>query len=275
MIVIDKIKLPYQDGHRTIRLYLPDDYESSSELYPVIYMHDAQNLYDVKTSSYGAIWDVDTHLKSIKSIYKKDFIVVGIDNYEGRHNRLDEYSPWVNTRIKEDQLLESIQTDVGGLGDQYIDFLVTKLKPMIDKTYRTLKGPENTCMIGSSMGGLISLYAGLKYPHVFGMIAAFSTAVWFAEKELLQLIKAYDGQTNGLFYLDIGTKETSNDKKSEFNEIYLIGTKKVYQALAQQFSKDQLLLIIDEGGIHNEKDWSKRFKPSIKFLFKKYLNGSI
>jgi len=267
-IIIEKIRLPYLNLDRTLRIYLPPNYEAGDS-FPVIYMHDAQNLYDINTSSYGAIWDIHAHMNTFYEKNDQGYIVVGIDNYEGRHNRLNEYSPWINTTIKEDQLLENINENVGGLGDYYVDFLVNTLKPFIDNKYRTKTSREDTSIIGSSMGGLISLYAALKYPNVFSKVGAFSTATWFAEKELLQALRDFNYKLPIKWYLDIGTKETSNNSKDHFNKLYLEGTKNIYNVLKEHVADDNLMLVIEENGIHNERDWSRRFPKAIEFLLNK------
>lgn len=260
-IIIDEIEIPYLNQKRPIRIYLPPNY-SINQKYPVIYMHDAQNLYDIETSSYGAIWNVHEHMDTLYNVHDKAFIVVGIDNYEGRHNRLDEYSPWVNTSLKDNPNYEDIQTDVGGLGRHYVDFLVEKLIPYINKNYSVQEG--NYGLIGSSMGGFISLYAGFRYPHVFTQIGAFSTAVWFEETSLLDFMKTHEVKPTSRWYLDVGTKETSN---REFDKIYLSGTHHVHDLLKEKVTEDQIKLVIDEGGIHNERDWSRRFVKAIEFLY--------
>lgn len=266
-IIIDQVTIPYLGLERTIRIYLPPNYEEDNS-FPVIYMHDAQNLFDIETSSYGAIWDVHTHLNEYYNQTGQGMIVVGIDNYDGGFNRLNEYSPWVNTEIKNNALLADINEDVGGLGRDYIDFIVNELKPMMDIKYKTLPSREHTAMIGSSMGGLISLYAATVYPEIFSKIGAFSTAVWFAEEELLHAINKLDTNLPIKWYLDIGTNETSNDEKAEFNRLYLEGSKSVYQTLKEKVSEPNLRFIIEDGGIHNERDWSRRFPEAIAFLFK-------
>lgn len=268
-IIEDTIYLPYASHDRTLRIYLPNTYDEHRS-FPVIYMHDAQNLFDVKTSSYGHIWDIHTHLNRQYELVGFECIVVGIDNWEGMNNRLNEYSPWVNSDIKNDSLLEDITTDVGGLGKEYVDFLVNELKPYIDKKYKTLPNREHTAIIGSSMGGLISLYAGLKYPNIYSMIGAFSTAVWFAEKDLLDMIHAGKYDVPSKWYLDVGTNETSNSKKNTFNKLYISGTENAYKALLKHIPSSDALLVIDEGGIHNENYWSKRFPGALKFLFDAY-----
>ncbi len=159
--------IPQLNRERRIWMYLPPDYEVSNEAYPVVYMHDAQNLFD-ETTSYSGEWSVDETLDRLFKDKNLKLIVVGIDN--GGEKRLDEYSPWKNEKYG------------GGEGDAYLDFVVNTLKPYIDNNFNTLKDKTNTAIIGSSMGGLISHYAALKYPEVFGKIGVYSPAFWFSPR---------------------------------------------------------------------------------------------
>ncbi|MDQ6763206.1 MAG: alpha/beta hydrolase-fold protein, partial [Bacteroidota bacterium] len=136
--------IPQLGRSRRIWLYLPPGYFTSNKKYPVLYMHDGQNLFDEATS-YAGEWGVDDFLDSMFSSGKKEVIVVGIDN--GLQKRMNEYNPYSYGKFGT------------GEGDQYVDFLVKDLKPYIDKHYRTLANKKNTYIAGSSMGGLISLYA--------------------------------------------------------------------------------------------------------------------
>lgn len=268
------VTIPYTGLKRLITVYLPPGYEKSNTSYPVMYMHDNQNLFDTDRSTYGDIWKVDQAIDAIVSEgFMEGIIVVGIDNpasdnEEGVVGRLDEYSPWVNSDIQHMLLENRITRDVGGYGQQYAQFLVEDLKPMIDEKYRTLPDRFNTAVAGSSMGGLISLYIGLEYEEVFSKIGAFSTAVWFAEKELLALIQDHAPDLPMKWYLDIGTKETSNDDVDDFNEIYIKGTMEVYESLLKVGVKEEnIKLVVDEGAVHNEKFWANRFPAALKWLY--------
>lgn len=263
-IILDKILVPYIGEERTLRIYLPPNYNESSH-FPVIYMHDAQNLYNIETSSYGAIWDIHDHMNRYYEEHQQGVIVVGIDNHEGPHNRFNEYSPWVNTEYKHMPSKPEVTKDVGGLGKAYVDFIVHQLKPYIDNQFKTQPERHATGIIGSSMGGLISLYAITAYPDIFSKVGAFSTASWFAEDPLLACIESFQQTYPVTWYLDIGTLESDD---ADLNTAYLNGSKKIHQALIQKNETD-VLFVIDEGGIHNEKDWSKRFYKCLEFLFKK------
>ena len=166
-ILSENFYIPQLDKKRRIWIYLPPDYESTSKNYSVIYMHDGQNLFDESTSFSGE-WEVDETLNKIYKEKKLGLIVVGIEN--GGSKRLDEYSPWKNTKYG------------GGEGDAYVKFIVQTLKPYVDKNYRTYPDSNNTAIIGSSMGGLISYYAALKHPTVFSKSGVFSPSFWFSEK---------------------------------------------------------------------------------------------
>lgn len=267
------VTIPYTGLPRRIWVCLPSGYLNSGLRYPVLYMHDGQNLFDESTSYSGVSWDIQNALERAMLRGETDgVIIVGIDNAGGTDNtigRLDEYSPWVNTTIKEMQD-STITRDVGGYGDQYARFVIEMLKPMIDKEYRTLPDREHTGIAGSSMGGLISLYMGLKYDDVFSKVGAFSTAVWFKEDEMLHLIKEHGPDTDSRWYLDIGTAESSSDTIPNFNKIYLHGTMIVHETLLEVGVKEEnIKLVVDDGAVHNEEAWARRFPEAFHWLFGK------
>lgn len=232
---IFEISMPQLEKSRTIRVWTPSDYQVSlDKRYPVLYMHDGQNLFDRETAAYGEIWDVHTAIETLMK--KGEFggvIVVGIDNAPDLE-RLDEYSPWVSERIEEMKEIGGYDRVIGGQGIQYGQFLVETLKPHIDSHYRTLSDRENTGVAGSSMGGFISLYLGVEYPDVFSKIGAFSTAVWFADKALFKHLSKLDLSYKTKWYLDIGTEETSNKNVEGFNKLYVDGTLAVEKARSEE-----------------------------------------
>ncbi|GAA3996281.1 alpha/beta hydrolase-fold protein [Hymenobacter fastidiosus] len=188
--------IPQLGRTRRVWLYLPEGYLANpTSRYPVLYMHDGQNVFDACTSFSGE-WGVDETLKQLQQqgLDATGCIVVAIDNGGGQ--RLNEYSPWNNPQYG------------GGQGDQYVDFLVQTLKPYIDTNYRTLTGREYTGIAGSSMGGLISTYAALKYPSVFSKVGVFSPAFWFAEQPLFQYVQQHPANPDTKFYFVSGTTES-------------------------------------------------------------------
>ncbi|MDU0371534.1 alpha/beta hydrolase-fold protein [Hymenobacter sp. ZK17L-C2] len=189
-------QVPQLNRTRRVWVYLPNDYgTAAAKRYPVLYMHDGQNVFDACTSFSGE-WGVDETLSQLQQqgVDATGSIVVAIDN--GGSDRLNEYSPWNNPQYG------------GGQGDQYVDFLVQTLKPYIDQNYRTLTGREFTGIAGSSMGGLISTYAALKYPQVFSKVGVFSPAFWFAEKPLFQYLRQHPANPATRFYFVSGSSES-------------------------------------------------------------------
>ena len=173
-ILSENFWIPQLKTSRKIWIYLPENYATTKESYPVIYMEDGQNLFNESTSFSGE-WKVDEAMDSLFTMGKRNAIIVGIEN--GGPERLNEYSAWNNAKYG------------GGKGELYADFLANTLKPFIDKTYRTLPKAKNTGLIGSSMGGLISFYTGMKYPDKFGKLGIFSPSFWFARNELMWFVE--------------------------------------------------------------------------------------
>ncbi len=244
--IIEDFKMPQFTDNRTrnIRVWTPENYDPADKetKYPVVYMHDAQNLFDAATSFAGE-WIVD---ESITDLMLEDLsegaIVVGIDNSE---YRMREYTPnWGNTKNAE--------------GDLYGKFIVETLKPYIDENYNTLTDKDNTMIAGSSMGGLISFATGLAYPETFGMVGAFSSSFQIpTQEDRLEFINSldYEGDLPRL-YLDAGKKETLYTYISPVsNELYEAG-----------YPKDKIYTLIDEDGSHSEVSWSKRFPAAFSWL---------
>ncbi|UYZ64610.1 alpha/beta hydrolase-fold protein [Hymenobacter weizhouensis] len=195
-VVSTSFQLPQLNRTRRVWVYLPNDYATApAKRYPVLYLHDGQNVFDVCTGFAGE-WGVDETLSQLQQqgLDATGAIVVAVDN--GGPDRLNEYSPWNNPQYG------------GGQGDQYVDFLVQTLKPYIDQSYRTLTGREYTGIAGSSMGGLISVYAALKYPQVYGKVGVFSPAFWFAERPLFDYVAQHPAHPETRFYFVSGTTES-------------------------------------------------------------------
>ena len=225
--------IPQLDRNRRIWLYLPPGYEKSKKKYPVLYMHDGQNIFEAATS-YSGEWGVDEYLDSMSTQRKKEVIVVGIDN--GNFKRMNEYNPW------------EFQNFGKGEGDEYVDFLVKTLKPFIDKNYRTLKNKSNTFIAGSSMGGLISLYAVLKYPQVYGGAGIFSPAFWTASG-IDSAVISKSNKINSKLFFYAGGKE---------GDSMIPDMKRIEQEIKER-SKSPVKELIDTDAKHNEAAWKKYF----------------
>lgn len=246
-VLSENFTIPQLRTARKIWIYLPPDYATSSKKYPVIYMHDAQNLFNDATSFSGE-WKVDETLNQLFAEGNQDAIVVGIEN--GGAERLNEYSPWKNFKYG------------GGKGDAYTEFLAKTLKPYIDKSYRTLPQAKNTALIGSSMGGLISFYAGLKYPEKFGKLGIFSPSFWFDFPDLnLFLSKNLKPLKHTKFYFLAGKRESEN-MVSDIQKIVPVLLKK---GVPEKNIKTKF----DEDGTHSESYWSREFGAAYLWLFQK------
>lgn len=228
---------------RKIWLYLPPNYNASNKKYDVIYMQDAQNIFSSSNLNANT-WEVDKTLNKLYNQKGKGFIVVGIEN--GGDARVDEYSPWRNPKYG------------GGKGTLYINFLTKHLKPYIDATYKTNHEAKNTAIIGSSLGGLISFYGGLKHPKVFGKIGALSTSFWFS-KNIQQFATKNGNQKNTQLYLLVGDKEGANMVPDTENMAKLL--------VDIGFSIKNIKTRIAPEGTHTSSFWKAEFLEVITFLY--------
>ena len=250
-IISEYFQIPQLNRSRKIWMYLPPDYYTSNASYPVVYMHDGQNLFDNKTA-YSGEWNVDETMNRLFRDKNLKVIIVGIDH--GGDKRLDEYSPWVNDKYG------------GGEGEQYLEFITDTLKPFIDTNYNTLAGKENTAIIGSSMGGLISHYAGLKYPNIFGKIGVYSPAFWFAP-EIKAYSKLHGSISDSKIYFLAGGNEGANDQFAEISET-LKDMEQVVNILKNQgYTSENIKSKIVPEGQHNEELWRTNLEETILWLF--------
>jgi predicted alpha/beta superfamily hydrolase len=250
-----KVNITPFNRERMVRVYLPKSYhKDTSKKYPVLYMHDGQNLYKDEDAGYGMSWGISDFLDESGM----ELIVVGIDCADGLQ-RLDEYGPWKTKAMGE--MLTEEKKAIGGEGKEYIDYIVHELKPMIDRKYRT--NPEETSMAGSSMGGLISTYAACIYPTIFKRVASVSSAYWFNQAEIEALIKLSDLSDVERFYLDIGTEEST---AAIDNQRYIESSQKVYELLKSKIKLCKFEVV--EGAVHNEIAWRKRVPEIFVFLYK-------
>jgi len=226
---------------KKIWVYLPKDYSAYDKKYPVIYMHDAQNLFDAKTSYVGE-WNVDETLDSINA----QVIVIGIEH--GGDKRIEELTPFPHPKY------------AGGKADAYLDFIVTTLKPKVDATFRTKTNAKNTAIMGSSLGGLVSFYAALKYPDVFGKVGCFSPSFWFNRKDINDLLSKTENFKTKVYFL-CGDNEGDPDVVPDMeNVVKWVNTKRCE---CKKLNKT----VIVKGGQHNEKLWRENFKKAYLWLF--------
>lgn len=260
-LIKKQLYIPTTKNRRTIRILLPDDYAKEDKNYPVLYMHDGQNLFEDKTAFNQTSWGIYDTLLALKNQNKvqNDLIVVGIDNSD---LRFSEYSPWVGKDI----VKRMLKVQVGGLGDVYADFIVKKVKPYIDKNFRTLKDYEHTSIAGSSMGAYISTYIASKYSNIFKNVGVFSLASWFNEEDFLKYVSYARLKPDQRFFISIGSNETSDPTDTKFNDLYIQNSRNLKALLEEKNVED--IFYIETDDIHHELAWRKMFTPFILWLLK-------
>ncbi|RPI70595.1 MAG: alpha/beta hydrolase [Ignavibacteriales bacterium] len=229
----------YLNNNRDIIVWLPPSYkEDAKRHYPVLYMHDGQNIMDPKTSFAGADWRVDETLtRLIKQNQIQEIIVVGIYNTK---ERLEEYSS-------------------SKKGIKYIRFIVDELKPFIDSEYRTMPGRENTAILGSSMGGLISFLLVWNHPDVFSKAGCLSSSFYYHEDHAIKIVKNCSGPKKNIkIYIDHGEDGLVRGQK-----MFCALTKKGY------LIGSDIDYYYAPGAEHNETAWADRLERPLLFFFKK------
>jgi predicted alpha/beta superfamily hydrolase len=242
-IIDTAFHIPQLGRTRRLWIYLPPDYQTSRKRYPVIYMHDGQNLFDSYTSGYGE-WGVDEVMDSLYLEEASMAIIVGIDH--SGSERLTEYNPWSNERFGK------------GRGDDYADFLAQTLKPFIDGKFRTLAAAKHTAVAGSSMGGLISMYTAAKYPAVFGKAGVFSPSFWIAP-EIYGFV-AKGKPTKQKFYFVAGDLE-SKEMVPDMQKMH-------EQLLRQGLAPKRAFIKHAADGRHSEWFWHREFPDFYKWIMK-------
>ncbi|HEX2076812.1 MAG TPA: alpha/beta hydrolase-fold protein [Longimicrobium sp.] len=238
--------MPQLGRTRRVWIYLPPDYATSDRAYPVLYMHDGRNMFDDSTSD-PAEWRVDEALDSLHAAGDRGAIVVAVDNAPWR--RIYEYSPWWSRQVHQ-----------GGQGDAYVDFLAQTLKPWMDQRFRTCPGPGGTGIMGSSMGGLISLYAALKYPHVFGRAGVFSPSLWVSDSVFSMARRANPAVRPRLYFVSGGRE---SQRLIVRNQQRMIDT---LAAAGWRVGTD-LHASLPEDGRHAEWFWRREFPAAYRWLF--------
>ncbi|HFI0463132.1 TPA: alpha/beta hydrolase [Streptococcus suis] len=262
------LEVPYYKEKRRIRVLLPKDYDKETYAsYPVLYMHDGQNIFYSKESFSGYSWKIIPTLKDHKELPK--LIVVGIDN--GGPKRLDEYSPWQTDTGKTVEI-----ANAGGDGILYGQWLVDQVKPFIDSHYRTLSDRANTLLAGSSMGGNITAYIGAAYPEVFGHLGVFSLASWFSQRDFLNFVENHPLHPETKVYIQVGTQEGDDTDAlfldGKMNQAYVDASISYYQTLlgqGQGLDKIWLRILVEE--THHEKYWAKHFIEFLHFCFEDHI----
>jgi len=230
-----------------VLVYLPPGYDQADARYPVLYLQDGQNLFDAATAFAGNEWRADVIADDqILRGCAEPLVMVGLYNTGVR--RISEYTPTRDRRTRK-----------GGKAERYAQMLAREVKPFIDHAYRTRKSAADTGVGGSSLGALVSLVAGLRYPRVFGKLALMSPSVWWDEHSILPLIEAWMPERPPRVWLDTGTAEGSNPAK------VVADARLMREALAAKGV--ELRYEEAQGYEHNEAAWSARFGAVLEYLF--------
>lgn len=240
----------FVETSRDVIVYLPPDYNDTERRYPVLYLHDGQNLFDPATAFLGNDWGLDELAEEL--IQKQEIqplIIVGI--YNAGEQRMAEYTHVRDRRGR------------GGRAKAYARFLIQDLKPFIDAEYRTLGDRTNTGLGGSSLGGLVTLYLGLHHPDTFGKLIVMSPSLWWANRAILREVRKLRGSFPQKIWLDIGTCEGQNPDACVRNAEDLA---EALVAKGWRYEQD-FKFVEDYGAGHNEKAWGYRMRDALKFLF--------
>jgi len=243
-ILDNNFYIPQLNRTRRVWMYLPADYQTTNKKYPVLYMHDGQNLFNAATSFSGE-WEIDESMDELRTQGDYGCIIVGIDN--GGVYRLDEYSPWINSLYG------------GGQGDEYLSFIVNTLKPYIDGNFRTLPDRDHTGIMGSSMGGLISMYGLIEYQTVFSKAGIFSPAFWFAGDNPVNQVLGSGKRKDVKVYFLAGGQEpayVAQDMREVADAMVEVG-----------FDSTHIAFRVPTDGQHSEWFWRREFPAAYKWLF--------
>lgn len=245
----EKFRSRFLPSDHTILVYRPPGYKDDrTRRYPVLYMHDGQNVFDKVTSATGQEWCMDeTAQRLIEAGAIEPLLIVGV--YNAGEKRIDEYTPSPDAR-----------KNMGGKADGYARMLVQEIKPFIDRRYRTLRSAPNTGLGGSSLGGLLTMHLGLRFPTVFNRLAVLSPSIWWNERAIISEVDALQAKPPLRIWLDAGT----NEGKDVLSDVRLLKD----ALLKKGWAEGQDLAYMEaEGGGHNEQSWAARVESVLRFLF--------
>ncbi len=243
-LIEEAYEIPQLKRKRRISALLPHDYHVSEKRYPVLYLKDGQNLFD-ENAPFGN-WAIDRSLESLAREGLQDIIVIAIDH--GGEDRIAEYLPYFNSNVGK------------GEGELYMQFMRNTLIPYVNKKYRTLTSPANTGIGGSSMGGLISLYAGLNHQDLFSRLMVFSPSLWIAPR-IFQQAERFNPKLPVHLYIYAGGKESANHMPN-VNRL-----KGILMDKNKGFENIHLKLSLNPEGTHSEHHWSLEFPKALKWLY--------
>lgn len=244
--------------NRPLHIYLPDNYETSEERYPVMYFFDGHNLFFDEDATYGKSWGLKTFLDK----WSKPMIIVGIECGHDGEERLSEYLPY--------PVESGYFSKFNGIGDTTIRWILEELKPVIDREYRTYPFRECTGIAGSSMGGLMALFAAVHYNQWFSKAACISSAIGFCMPAVRKDLVKNEMNPDTKVYLSWGTKEARGIKDVEHEDThsYTYHCNKEVADKIQTYNA-QVKMRCQIGGSHCEADWEKLVPEFMEFLWLK------
>ena len=242
--------------NRPLHIWLPEGYDNGAERYPVMYFFDGHNLFSDQDATYGKSWGLLRFLQG----WEKPIIVVGIECGHEGNERLYEYCPY--------HFRGKFWGDLNGTGAATMDFMAQELKPMIDREYRTYACREATAIGGSSMGGLMSLYAAVKFNHVYSKAACVSSTISPCMPSLREDIRAAAIEADTRVYLSWGTKEANSRRRAQVGD-YDTPTAKNNQEIARLIEEKGALtrVVCQRGGSHCEASWEQLVPGFMDFLW--------
>ena len=255
---------------RKVWVYLPEGYsKKANKRYPVIYMHDGQNLFYDELTAYGAAWHVDKVLDDIYSATGNACIVVGVECLPER--RFSEYSPWKMSAFPrhDKRHIPKDPINLGGEGAEYAEWFANTLKPIIDERYNTDPDRCATAVAGSSMGGLISCYIGLKYQNIYETMGLFSGYTDFNRGEYKRFLKNNPQTEKQHAFVYCGGKEWGDDERR--NARMENQSIRLYETLAKR--NVSCVLALDSELPHYETAWETYFRPFARDFLDRYYSS--
>ncbi|WP_228459028.1 alpha/beta hydrolase-fold protein [Chryseobacterium bernardetii] len=244
-VISEKFYIPQLDRYRKIWAVLPYDYHTSDKTYPVLYLQDAQNLFN-EGSGFGN-WEIDKKLSILAEYGRGDLIIIAIEH--GSEDRIKEY------------IFDNDHVANGSEGKKYIRFITDTLKPYVDENYRTKKDRDNTGIGGSSLGALISIYSGFLYPEVYSKLLIFSPSLWVEPNNNFPMMSFRVPFKTKIYLYGGGQEGSKMVKRIHIFEEYLKKWEK------KNLFDFEFRTSINPEGTHSEFYWSQEFPRAIEWLF--------
>ena len=248
-------------GKITVRVMVPDGYESGEKRYPVLYINDGQDVFEDKDILWGECsMDYKDYYRNYRR-FLPDIMIVALVCPRERQERTQLYSPFVHRGTGS----SPEDSDIEGRGKEYLDWIANELKPWVDGAFRTRTEAEYTGIMGYSTGGLFAIYAALARPDLFSRLAALSSAVYIWKDELETFLQQCGYGHLRRIYIDVGTNEYG---RITTREEFLEGADMMYQAYLQHgVPRERLRYNIYPDAVHSQVEWKKRFPDALRWIF--------